>query len=511
MKSFICCFLAFLFSLTLLAKQNYKIICPVEISSTVTDILSEHAESPNNVLSEELRKELVNRGYSFAQVSITENNGLTSILVKPGIIGDASIAGNNYLSSEGILKKLGWKPGDLFNYNEFYSKSSNLNRNNFIQVDSKLKPIRGQDGEIRVNAAVAVEDKFPLKPYFKLSNDGTEQSSGWRAKAGFELWEAFMPHDRVNISYTTDPKDSSQLSSYFMSYDFGASDFQHTVFAGYSDSKYDNITSSSLNMDIAGEGFYAGYNLTYPLSFIDVESLAFNFGINYIDLSNQIYLGNNSLLASDDDLSLLLPRFGLQGKFSNPFGLQGDNYWSIGIVSDLSTSKNSELVIQNPDLENGFFVPKASLTLFEPVDFMSSKGGLKIRFDGQFSNDPLPTSLKKSLGGLYSIRGYEEREAYGDSGVSLNFEYITSTEQTSFLSLEGNLQKIFFFDSGYVSNVGSMSAANDSVDMQSIGAGLLGNFEGGTDFSFQVGLPLADSFNTQAIDPRTHFSLTIRF
>ena len=73
------------------------------------------------------------------------------------------------------------------------------------------------------------------------------------------------------------------------------------------------------------------------------------------------------------------------------------------------------------------------------------------------------------------------------------------------------MQKIFFFDSGYVSNVGSMSAANDSVDMQSIGAGLLGNFEGGTDFSFQVGLPLADSFNTQAIDPRTHFSLTIRF
>ena len=135
---------------------------------------------------------------------------------------------------------------------------------------------------------------------------------------------------------------------------------------GYSDSKYENITQS-VDMDIAGDGFFAGYSAVYPIGLIESDSLAINFGFSYLDLNSQIYLFNNSV--SDEDLSLFLPRFGFQGKFSNPLGLSGDGFWSIGVISDLSGSDETELKVQNPELEKGFYA-KGFLAIVEPLQLL---------------------------------------------------------------------------------------------------------------------------------------------
>ena len=65
-----------------------------------------------------------------------------------------------------------------------------LIRNRFVQVDTKLKPIRSDNGEIQVNADFEVEDRFPVSPYIRVSNDGSRQTSGWRATLGAEFWES---------------------------------------------------------------------------------------------------------------------------------------------------------------------------------------------------------------------------------------------------------------------------------------------------------------------------------
>ena len=123
----------------------------------------------------------------------------------------------------------------------------------------------------------------------------------------------------------------------------------------------------------------------------------------------------------------------------------------------------------------------------------------------------MPTSLKKSLGGLSTVRGYEEREAYGDSGWNLNVDFSVNATKTSFLGIDGNLQSVLFYDAGYVSNESSIAAVNDDIDMHSVGAGIVGNFENSTELLLQVGVPLVDTFNTEAHEPRTHFSINFRF
>jgi len=56
-----------------------------------------------------------------------------------------------------------------------------------------------------------------------------------------------------------------------------------------------------------------------------------------------------------------------------------------------------------------------------------------------------------------------------------------------------------------------MTSANNSIGMQSFGAGIIGNFEDTADISLQVGVPLTDTLNTRTHDARTHFSINLRF
>lgn len=513
MKSFFLSALSIvlLSNLPLKAGVNYRVVSPEQLKPIIFDFLEDNKKLTNVETTDRLKEHLIKHGFTFAQVSISETAGVSTLEVKPGFMGKAKVTGNEYLGEDGILDNLSWNTGDPFNYSKFYSQSSRLNKYRFVQVDSKLKPVRGHSGEIQVNADFKVKDQFPISPYIKVSNDGTDQSSGWRSTVGFEVWENFLANDRLNFSYTLDPKDASQLSSYFASYQFRHDGLSHSLYAGYSDSEYEKVASSSLNMDIAGDGFFAGYSGLLSLDADNPDSLVFSFGLSYLDLSSQIYLGSNNLLASDEDLSLLLPRVGFQGQFSNPGGLEGSSFWSIGVISDVSSSDEQELIIQNPEIKKGFYVPRISLVVVEPVNILDQNGGIKLKVDGQSSNEPLPTTLKKSIGGMASIRGYREREAYGDSGISMNFEYSIGSESMSIFGLDGNLQKVFFYDAGYVSNEGLMAAANDSVGMQSFGAGLLGSFEDNTDVSLQVGVPITDTLNTRSYDARTHFSINFRF
>ena len=506
MKSFFLSSLSImlLLILPLQAGVDYRVVSPEQLKPIISDFLEDNRNLPKNKASLALKEYLIKQGFTFAQVIFSETGGVPTLEVKPGFMGQAQVKGNDHLGDEGILTNLNWKKGDPFNYSKFYNSTSRLNKYRFVQVDSKLKPVRGHDGEIQVNADFKVEDQYPISPYIKVSNDGTEQSSGWRSTVGLEVWESLVPNDRLNLSYTLDPENASQLSSYFASYQFGSPGLSHTFYAGYSDSEYENVVSS-LSMDIAGDGFFAGYG---GLLSLNSDSLALSFGLSYLDLGSQISLGSTKY---NEDLTLLLPRIGFQGKISHSGILRGDTYWSVSAVSDFGSTDETELKVQNPELERGFWVPKASLAFIEPLEILDVEGGIKLKIDGQASNAPLPTSLKKSIGGMSSVRGYREREAYGDSGFNMNFEYSFGTEPTSVFGLNGNLQKVFFYDAAHVSSEGTLTAANDSIGMQSFGAGFLGNFEGNTDFSLQVGVPLTDTLNTEAHDARTHFSINFRF
>jgi hemolysin activation/secretion protein len=468
-------------------------------------VASPKASAFADKVSAHLRK----KGYPFATARATSdpaNPGRLTVGVKAGKIGVGNVDGNAWLSSEGILKSILWTEGEVFNYGKFHAAAAALNRNRFVNIDSKLRPRRVDNGEIIVDADFKVDDSAPVAFSANVSNDGARQSSGWRSGVGLEWWEPFAQGDRLALSWLTDPEDPSQMSSYSMQY-IGESgeNFDWLAFAGYSTSEYDNVVSSA-DLDVAGDGLHLGFAATRMLRKSMGDSLAVSFGLTYLNVSNSMTFYGSSY--SDESLALFLPRLGLQGTISSVSGFPGKTFWSAGILSDAGMSDDSDLATQRPGVSSGFLAGQFGLTSLQPVDLFGEGTGFYLNLAAQVANDPLPVSLQKSIGGSSTVRGYREREAFGDNGFHLNAEFRLPSVKSG---LGGSLQPLFFYDYGYVSSEQSLASSSDSVGMQSFGAGVLGSFKQGLDLGLHVGVPIESTPQTDGNSARAHFDLSFRF
>jgi len=496
-----------LFSTISLLVSGTPVVCTDKLRSSLESQLSQHHNLSAQEGAKHLETYLRANGYPFAQAVVGDIQGRKVILIKEGKVGKATVSGNNHLSNDGILKNLGWESGEAFNYGKFQRKASQLNRNRFIVVDSKLSPKRGKDGEVIVDADFKVKDSLPISGTLDISNNGTPQSSGWRSKLGVELWEPFAESDRFSFSFATDPKETSDLQSYSFAYQASYGSFSHALFGGYTESEYSNQVSQS---DLfLSDGMYLGFLGSYGFESGPLDGISLTYGMTYLKSASQITLSGFAF--PESKIPLYLPRIGLQGSFNNPWG-DGQSFWSGSFVSDLSTSDNAELAQQRPGVEKGFFITNLSFSTFEPVGIGSVSGGINLKFNAQATADALPPALQKGLGGQSGIRGYDENEGLGDRALSLNLEYRFDAQPGSLFGLDGNFQKLAFYDFGYSKFVSLPGATSDSSNLQSFGAGMAGSLGSSTDFSIQVGVPTDDGPDgTQKLQPRAHFGLNIRF
>ena len=486
---------------------SVPIICSVDLRDTLESYLSDHSDLSPSDAAKQLESYLRQNGYPFAQAKVGNLDGRTVILIKEGKVGEARVAGNTHLSTKGILKNLDWNSGDSFNYGKFQRQAAQLNRNRFILVDTKLSPKRADDGEVIVDADFKVKDSVPISGNLDISNNGTPQSSGWRSKLGLEMWEPFSSSDRISFSYLTDPKEASELQSYSLAYQASYGSFSHAIFGGFTESEYSNQVSQS---DLfLSDGMYLGFLGSYGFESGSLDGMSLTYGLTYLKSTSQITLSGFAF--PEAKIPLYLPRIGLQGSFKNPWG-DGKSFWSGSFVSDLSTSNNTELAQQRPGVEKGFFITNLTFSTFEPLDLGQVSGGVNLKINAQATADPLPPALQKSLGGQSAIRGYEENEGLGDRAVLLNLEYRFDAQPGSLFGLEGNFQKLAFYDFGYSKFVSLPGATTDSSNLQSFGAGIAGSLGSSTDFTLQVGVPTDDGPDgTEKLQPRAHFGLNIRF
>jgi hemolysin activation/secretion protein len=477
------------------------------------DLVGSSAASPKaSAFAEKVSAHLRKNGYPFASARATSDPahpGHLTVAVKPGKIGVGNVDGNDWLSSEGVLKSILWTEGEVFNYGKFHAAASALNRKRFVSIDSKLRPRRSENGEIIVDADFKVDDSAPVTFTANVANDGTRQSSGWRAGIGVEWWEPFTQADRLALSWLADPEDPSHMSSYSLQY-FGESgeNVDWILFGGYSESETENLDvglGAGSGMDIQGDGTHLGALGTYGFHDSISRSLALSFGITYLNLSNATTFGGTSF--SDETLSLVLPRLGLQGVMKPGSGLPGRTFWSVGLLTDAGLSDDDDLRKQRSGVSSGFLSGQFGLTTFQPLSFVDERMGLYLNLAAQLSNDPLPVSIQKTIGGIRTVRGYHEREAFGDHGFHLNAELRLPSRKTGEIFLQGTLQPLFFYDYGYVSSEQSMP----SVGMQSFGTGMIGAFKHGLNLGLHVGVPVETTTQTDKRSARTHFELDFRF
>jgi hemolysin activation/secretion protein len=484
---------------------------PTELESVLKDLhggaqglVGSPVASPKaSAFADKVAAHLRKNGYPFATARATSdpaNPGRFTVAVKPGKIGVGNVDGNAWLSSEGVLKSILWTEGEIFNYGKFQSAASALNRNRFVNVDSKLRPRRADNGEIIVDADFRVDDSLPVVYKARVANDGTEESSGWRASAGFDFIEPFTTSDKFSFNWLT---DAENLNSYSSQYSGTNNDnFSWVAFLGYSDSEYDQLISP-VALDISGEGLHAGFLLSHKFAQLESGSVSWNFGLTYLDLTNRVSFGG--LPVSDQSLSFVVPRIGLQGV------IDSRAFWSLTLLTDAGSSDDADLSYQRPGASSGFFATQFTLAALKRLSFARNNVDWYFNLAGQIANDPLPASLQKAIGGVNTVRGYQEREAYGDHGVHLNTELRFGSALGKKISEHGVIHPLFFYDFGYVASEDSLSAQDDTTTMHSLGAGVRCNFKSSVDIGLHLGVPLKDTADSEAKDPRAHFSFDFRF
>jgi len=99
---------------------------------------------------------------------------------------------------------------------------------------------------------------------------------------------------------------------------------------------------------------------------------------------------------------------------------------------------------------------------------------LQGRLNSQVSGDALVSGEQFGLGGANSVRGYEEREVLGDSGLSASVELYAPDMAKRFSESLGSLRALAFVDGGKVRNQRGMPCRNVQVScgLASVGLGL---------------------------------------
>ncbi|MDC3335841.1 hypothetical protein OAV71_04965 [Opitutales bacterium] len=470
------------------------------------------ASSPRvKQLADKIAQDLRLKGYTFSRVEpkfSTSSKGRLDFAVLVGKNGDSFVTGNDWLSTNSVLNSLSWQSGDFFNYAVFQNSAAKLNANRFVNVDSKLKPRRSRSGEIIVDADFKVEDSLPLVLTANIANDGNAKSSGWRSTLGLEWWEPFPTADKISVSWLTDPENTSSLNSFSAQYLGSYSDdWNWALFTGFSESEYNDVLSP-VSFDIFGEGFFAGFFVSHKFAQLSSGSVSFNAGLTYLDLENSFSFVSSPTAKNKSELSFFVPRFGLQGTFDNPEVLPGRSFWSLSVLTDAGSADDAELKLQRPGASSGFFAGQLSLTTLQSIAKTRQAIDLYLNFASQLSNDALPSSLQKSIGGVDTVRGYDEREVFGDHGFNLNSELRFGAFS---VGGKGTLQPFTFVDVGYVSSEESLSGSKDSTSLRSAGAGFRCTFKPTLDLGFHLGVPLKESPDTEKNDPRVHFNLDFRF
>ncbi len=490
------------------------------VRATSEQFVQDNPKLHGKEMADGLRKHLVSLGYTFAQVSFVTKKGFDILEVKEGKIGTSSVSGNQYLSDAGIAKYLNWQKGQSFNYGVFQRNAANLNRRNFIQVDAKLAPTRTEDGEILVNADFTAQDSLPVAGYVNARgnfgiNGGTTPDNSYRTTAGLEYWEPFFENDRISGSVTTDPSETSDLIRLGLQYNLGYGNLSHSINASHSKS---SKTYGGDDSVFSGYGYYLFYAGSYDLDDILSEYIDLSFGFTYIDhLHSNRESGRKAIKTRE---TLYLPRVGFNGRFSNPglFG-EGKNFWSISATHDFHTSQKHQIKVNGA--QKGFYYIDVHLTSYQPVDFDVIEGGFLARLAGKYSPDVLPRTQKSYIGGNYSgssaVRGYGEGEDSGDRSLVYNIDYRLK-EKEILPTLK--CQPFVFYDIGHIERLQSSASNKLKRNIQSVGAGVLGNFSTGIDFSAVVGVPLKDGPAPNSLisnhriekgDPRIHLDLTWKF
>jgi hemolysin activation/secretion protein len=286
------------------------------------------------------------------------------------------------------------------------------------------------------------------------------------------------------------------LDLYNFSYTIPWNSYDGTLGFSYDNGDSEIIEEQFRDFDIQSETETISFNLSQPLQRSPNQEFTFSFGL---DLSRRRTFLQGEPFAfplggQDGQSNTTVLKFAQDWVNRNTKSvLAARSQFNIGIDAFDATINNTE-----PD--GRFFAWQGQ---FQWVQQLSARNLMVARIGGQFTPNQLLSLEQFSLGGVNTVRGYQENQLITDSGILGSIEFrIPLTKDPNTLQLTP------FFDFGTGWN--NEEPESDPATLASLGLGLNCSIASQLNLNLDYGIPLiaVDNEGNSIQENGVHFSLS---
>ena len=397
------------------------------------------------------------------------DDGVVVITLVEGKVEEAAVKGNKATKARYIERYFDIKQGTYPNFKNIKKQIQVFNNTNSTKLQIKMVP--GKAPRTTDIYIVAAEPEKVERFTFFTDNSGRENSGEWRYGLNYSNVNMCGYCDSINIAAIQ--ADTSVTS--MLNYSIPTDDKGNRLAVNYSSNHMRVSHGPMKDLDIRGVSEVAGLTYTHPItrrsdkkqklnigfqnqhSATDVKTL----GARYVhDDNRRVTISYDDLLIRKTDLFYFRPAFSYTDYSSTPL---------VGDCVNRNYSKLNVDALYQKFKKNG--------------DSLTAQVTIQKAF-----KDDVSSADRLYVGGVYSVRGYEESLLAGDSGVNVKLDYFWHTHTKG-------LRAITFFDYANVS--GEM--VRDTNNISSLGYGLEYRHKD-VSMTTTVGYPLKKRVNGVKVD-----------
>ena len=429
------------------------------------------------------------------------SEGKVHFVIHIGQIGEINAEGANYFSNKNFAKEFPLKAGEYAYGTALNAYLDWVNNNPFRS--SMLVLEEGKKPNV-TNVKIKTKDRFPLQLYGGYENTGNQIASSSRYLAGLKWGNVFGLDHQFNYLFLSAPDMKEwwgQTVSYIIPFSWKN---LLELYGSYIRTRPDESIE-----DLKGKSWSMNFRYKIPFRTLYLQNTLF-FGIEFNRTNNFLVFGSTYDFHNFVDIFQII--LGYEGtitykKGKTTFGII--TYASPGNVTAFDTKSRYQLAREGAQCN--YYFCKIRVDNFYEI---TSRVSWVSNFLFQQSSAKLLPNQEFSLGGFYTVRGYDENEVISDNGVLFRNEIRMTPLSFPPKKWKQAFQIIGFVDFGYAYDVDQSILSKKDKILASIGPGVRYQMKENIAFRFDYGWQLTQV--KRNVDPsskhsRAHIGVNIAF
>lgn len=393
--------------------------------------------------------------------------GTVQVVVLEGRLGTVSTVNNRWFRSSFLAENIRLRGGEPVSARSLQEDLAWLNRNPFRQVDAVFIP-GAEPGTTDIR--LQVQERFPVRVYASYENSGNEFIGRDLWSAGFNWGNVFDTDHQFGYQYDRNSGSEGNLEGHHLNY-VAPLPFRHILTLTASHVETDSSLLADV-FDVGGRSTRFGARWWMPLKRGSYETLEHGLqgGIDFKRTNNNLDFFGNTVI----DDAAELAQFAVQYAGSLP-DRGGLNSWYVDLVYSPGglTSKNEDEFLDRIRSDATADYAYARLG-YDRLTRLPQRFTWSLGVSVQQSGDRLLPSEQIGVGGQATVRGFEEREISGDSGVLVTNELRTPSWRlpgNHWLAVNSEYQFLAFFEWGQARNKHAVAGEFKQQSLSSAGIG----------------------------------------